>query len=155
MKINVSKALWGVAALLGAITGFLALEAHYQQTHFSCQNKITVFNQNGALVSDNAFEFEGQLGKYSATGKFSRRDRDEQTVNNTFGFYFWNVDKKLVIVANEESHHSPAYDRIPLFLPDVIFHRDMAIALTLIKINPEAYLFLRNDAPVFFCKKTG
>lgn len=155
MNNKLARALWGATALLGLVTAFTAFNIHHGQTHFTCQNKNTMFNKEGILVSDNVFEFAGGRGKYSSTGTYSDLNHAEKTVDNAFEFYFWSSDKKLFIVANEESHHSAAYETIPIFLPDVMFHRDMAIALSLVKINPQTYLFLRDDFPVFLCKKTS
>ncbi|WP_313080564.1 hypothetical protein [Atlantibacter sp.] len=155
MKNNISKFLWSVAAILIVLTGFVAYSEHHKQTHFICQNEITFFNQHAKMVSDNGFQFDGTQGRYTATGSFSINGQPAQQVNNTFGFNFWLLDKKIIIMANEESHHSPSYKKIPLYIPDVVFHRDMAIVMNIIKINRSAYLLLRNDVPIFYCKKTS
>lgn len=155
MKINFPRALWGITILLGIITGWVAYREHHKQTHFTCQNEITAFNSRVKMTSDNGFTFDGSQGRYTATGSFSIDGQPSQKINNTFGFNYWLLDKKIIIMANEESQHPSSFEHIPLYLPDVVFHRDMAIVLNIIKINASAYLLLRNDVPIFYCKKTS
>lgn len=153
MKINYLLVLWSTAILLGVSVGFLAYHDRYQQTHFTCQNEITIFNQHIKMTSDNTIQFDGSKGSYTATGTFSSDGQNSQKFDNMFGFDFLMPENKVIIMANGEGHHSYSYKHIPLYLPDVIFHQDMAIVLNIVKINPSAHLLLRDDVPIFYCKK--
>lgn len=97
---------------------------------------------------------ENGQGRFDIIEQFTLADNEpRKKVVNTLFFHFSRKDSTLTMVSDNESPYAD-YLKSITNIPDFFLRQDRGLALRMIKINKNAFLFVDGDTPVFYCKKT-
>lgn len=145
--------LWGVAGLLGLVTGFGYYWQNYQSSHFVCQSDLVIASDTITLTLLSSFAFNGEYGEYHATGSLKQLTQPPISVNRAFRFNYLFNQGQLLMISAENSTHSSSLEHITQLVPDFFLYRNRGVELQLSRLNRSSYLFSQNNTPYIYCQK--
>lgn len=97
---------------------------------------------------------EHARGRFDIVEQFTPSDsRVNKKVVSTLLFHFSRNENRVMMISETENQYAD-FLRTETNVPDFFLRQDRGLALRMIPINKNAYLFIDGETPVFYCKKT-
>ncbi|GKX54683.1 hypothetical protein SOASR030_07950 [Leminorella grimontii] len=146
-------ALWGVAILMSIGAAGLTFMKTSSVSDFSCQGEVVVIpiGHKTKMASSIKFNFTDGNGRYDSNATVTQTGVPDQSFSNTIYFKYWREGDETVMLSDSNNALSETLKPL-LDIPDFFLYRDRGIALKILKINRNSFMFTHDDTPIFYCK---
>jgi hypothetical protein len=129
---------------------------HYQITHFSCQGRATVTDENQTLNAQISLSLSGDIGQAIINGELIDTDGNIRSVHRSSSFRFKQNGHSFYVTSYsvaELSNNTVDQPTLKTFLPPYLLFSGVSTRFVIYPLAHHGYLFTNDEYAHFVCDK--
>lgn len=139
---------------MGVVPLLILVYLSYQSRHFSCEGEITLIRDDASYDVIMHYTFDGRKGSYHSVGLLQKNGMPITQTNRSIAFNYLYVNKDMLLVSGENNDIPNDVNLLLPLIPDFYRYSGRGISLKVVRENASSYLFMHNNAPLFYCTQT-
>lgn len=142
---------FAIIILIFLSAGFWAFVS-YQKKHFSCESEVTLIQGDAVynVILDYAF-YDG-VGQFHSVGSL-QADGKSINISKTLSFTYVQENDNIIMTSDDNHVSAKSLDIQVPYIPDFFSYSGRGMSIQIIQENQSGYLFIHNDAPLFYCTR--
>lgn len=153
MSNKKTTALYGFIILMGVLPLLILGYSSYQSRHFSCESEITIIRDDVSYDVIMHYTFDGRAGRYHSTGLMHENGKPMIQTNRSVDFNYTYINENMILVSLGNNKDPKDLNLLLPGLPDFYRYSGRGISLRVVRENASSYLFMHNNAPLFYCTR--
>ncbi|CAI1578936.1 Uncharacterised protein [Serratia fonticola] len=129
---------------------------HYQITHFSCQGRATVTDENQTLNAQISFSLSGDIGQAIINGELIDTDGNIRSVHRSSSFRFKQNGNNFYVTnysVAELPNNTVDQSTLKTFLPPYLLFNGISTRVDIYPLAHHGYLITGDEYTHFVCEK--
>lgn len=132
--------------------GFWAFVS-YQKKHFSCESEVTLIQGEAVYDVIMDYAFNDGAGRFHSVGNL-QADGKSINISKTLSFTYVQENGNIIMTSEDNHVSDKSLDSQIPYIPDFFSYSGRGMSMKIIQQNQSGYLFIHNDAPLFYCTRT-
>ncbi|XTE58790.1 hypothetical protein AB8Q02_02630 [Enterobacter ludwigii] len=142
-----------ITSFVLVIATTLGIYVSQEKQNFACQGEVTASKKGKNTQFLINFRRERAQGWFDITERNPREEHVKgKKISYSLSFHLIRADEDFLLLSDNDNQFMDFMDP-GLSVPDFFLYQGRGLALKIIAINTDTYLFVDNGLPVFYCKK--